>query len=109
MAKVSTSISIDADLKKQAQELFDYLGLDMSTAVTLFLRQAVQRDGLPFEVSREIPNAETIAAFKERDEMIKHPEKYKRYNSFSELLEEIEAEMAEEEATEGTSEEKKSA
>lgn len=89
MAKVSTSISIDADLKKQAQELFDYLGLDMSTAVTLFLRQAVQRNGLPFEVSREVPNAETIAAMKEGEEMRKHPERYKRYQSFDEALADI--------------------
>lgn len=39
MAKVSTSISIDAEVKAQAQELFSDLGLDLSTAINLFLKQ----------------------------------------------------------------------
>lgn len=93
MAKVSTSISIDADLKREAQELFDDLGLDMSTAITIFLKQSVMRDGLPFEVSREKPNAETLAAMREAEDMRKHPEKYKSYHSFSELQQELDDEM----------------
>ena len=52
MAKISTSISIDADVKAQAQELFAELGLDLSTAVNLFLRQGIYEDGIPFLVSR---------------------------------------------------------
>lgn len=52
MAKISTSISIDADVKAQAQELFAELGLDLSTAVNLFLRQCIYEDGIPFFVSR---------------------------------------------------------
>lgn len=52
MAKISTSISIDADVKAQAQELFAELGLDLSTAVNLFLRQCIHEDGIPFLVSR---------------------------------------------------------
>ena len=52
MAKITTSISIDADVKAQAQELFAELGLDLSTAVNLFLRQCIYEDGIPFLVSR---------------------------------------------------------
>ena len=52
MAKISTSISIDADVKAQAQELFAELGLDLSTAVNLFLRKCIYEDGIPFLVSR---------------------------------------------------------
>ena len=52
MAKISTSISIDADVKAQAQELFAELGLDLSTAVNRFLRQCSYEDGIPFLVSR---------------------------------------------------------
>ena len=52
MAKISTSISIDAEVKAQAQELFAELGLDLSTAVNLFLRQCIYEDGIPFLVSR---------------------------------------------------------
>ena len=90
MSKVSTSISIDTDVKAKAQELFADLGLDLSTAINIFLKQSIRENGIPFSIQREIPNADTIAAMKEAEEMRKRPETYKRYSSFSELLEEIE-------------------
>ena len=79
------NIRVDEDVKKQATELFSDLGLDMSTAVNMFLRQALIHDGLPFEATRERPNAETLAAIKEVREMKAHPEKYKRYNNMDDL------------------------
>ncbi len=90
MAKVSTNISLDAKLKKDAQELFSDLGLDLTTAVTLFLKQSLRAQGLPFDVTRkEEPNSETIAAMNEYYAMKEHPENYKRYSSFGELLNEV--------------------
>lgn len=56
MAKVSTNISIDADLKKQAAELFNALGMDLSTGINVYLKKAVAVGGIPFDVSLEIPN-----------------------------------------------------
>lgn len=88
MAKVSTSISIDADVKAQAQELFADLGMDMSTAINVFLRQAIRDQGMPFDVSMGVPNAETKAALQEIKEMREHPEKYKRYSTFGDALKE---------------------
>lgn len=90
MSKVSTSISIDTDVKVKAQELFADLGLDLSTAINIFLKQSIRENGIPFSIQREVPNADTIAAMKEAEEMRKHPEQYKRYSSFSELLKEME-------------------
>ena len=89
MAKVSTNINLDPELKKTAQELFADLGLDLTTAVTLFLKQAVREQRIPFEIKRENPNAETSTAMKDFFEMQKHPEKYKRYSSFREALNEV--------------------
>lgn len=91
MGKVSTNISLDADVKKKAQDLFADFGLDLSTAVNIFLRQAVREQRIPFDIQREIPNADTIAAMRESEEMEKHPERYKRYSSFGELLQEVSA------------------
>lgn len=88
MAKVSTSISIDADVKAQAQELFADLGMDMSTAINVFLRQAIRDQRMPFDISMGVPNAETKAALQEIKEMREHPEKYKRYGSFGDALKE---------------------
>ena len=91
MAKVSTSISIDADVKAQAQELFADFGLDLSTAINIFLRQSIRENCIPFIIQREVPNADTVAAMKEAEEMKKNPAAYKRYGSFSDLLREVEA------------------
>ncbi|MBE6709806.1 MAG: type II toxin-antitoxin system RelB/DinJ family antitoxin [Clostridia bacterium] len=89
MAKVSTNISLDAELKRSAQELFADFGIDLTTAVTLFLKQAVREQRIPFEIRRDVPNAETRAALDEYKEMKKHPENYKHYSSFKEAMDEV--------------------
>ena len=50
MATAPTQIRIDAETKQQAMALFNELGLDMSSAVNLFLHQCILRGGLPFAV-----------------------------------------------------------
>ena len=89
MAKVSTNISLDAELKRSAQELFADFGLDLTTAVTLFLKQSVREQRIPFEIKRNVPNAETRAALDEYEEIKKHPENYKRYSSFKDAMDEV--------------------
>ena len=89
MARTSTNISLDPQLKHDSQELFADLGIDLSTAITLFLKQSLRVQGLPFAVTRENPNAETIAAMNEYYEMKAHPEKYKRYFSFKDAMDEV--------------------
>ncbi|MGN1043541.1 MAG: type II toxin-antitoxin system RelB/DinJ family antitoxin [Acutalibacteraceae bacterium] len=89
MSKVSTNINLDPDLKKSAQELFYDLGLDLTTAVTLFLKQAVRQQCIPFEIRRDKPNNETASAMDEFYEMKKHPENYKKYSSFKEAMNEV--------------------
>lgn len=89
MSKVSTNISLDGDLKKSAQELFSDLGMDLSTAVTIFLKQSLRVQGIPFPIMRDDPNSDTVAAMKEYDEMKAHPEKYPRYSSFREAMNEV--------------------
>lgn len=89
MAKVSTNITIDADVKKQAQKLFADLGLDLSTAINIFLKKALAEQGIPFEVTREVPNAVTIAAMDEFDDMMRDPKAYKRYPNFKSAVSEV--------------------
>ena len=62
MAKVSTNITIDAEVKKQAQELFADLGMDLSTAINIYLKKALAEQGIPFDVTREAPNTVTAKA-----------------------------------------------
>ncbi len=89
MPKVSTNINLDPDLKKSAQELFSALGMDLTTAVTIFLTQSVREQAIPFEIRKNVPNNETVAALNEYYEMKAHPEKYKRYSSFREAMDEV--------------------
>lgn len=90
MAKVSTSISIDADIKTKAQELFADFGLDLSTAINIFLRQSVRDNCIPFSIQRDVPNAETIAAMKEADDMVNHPERYETFDNMADLMKALE-------------------
>ena len=85
MAKVSTNITIDADVKKQAQELFADLGMDLSTAINIYLKKALEEQGIPFEVTRKAPNKETVAAMEEVKNMEEHPEKYTGYKDIASL------------------------
>ena len=78
MATTNINVRVDTDLKQAAESLFSDLGLDMSSAITMFLKSAVSNNGIPFEVKR-VPNAETRAALAEYDEMKKNPGTYKRY------------------------------
>lgn len=91
MAKVSTSISLDADVKAKAQELFADFGLDLSTAINIFLRQSIRENCIPFSIQREVPNADTIAAMKEADDMVNHPERYETFDNMADLIKVLEA------------------
>lgn len=62
MAKISTSISIEADIKERAVAMLNDFGLDLSTAVGIFLRQMLRERKFPLEMSLNVPNAVTLAA-----------------------------------------------
>ncbi len=89
MAATNINVRVDAILKQEAEALFNDLGLNMSSAMNLFLRSAIMHNGIPFEIKRQIPNEETKAALKECEEMMKNPGNYKRYESFDEVLDEV--------------------
>ena len=87
MAGNTTNISIrmDADLKAQADALFAELGMNLSTAFNIFVRQSLREGGIPFEVKLEQPNKETIAAMLEAERIAKDPS-VKGYNDLDELF-----------------------
>lgn len=89
MATTNINVRIDTELKQSAEALFADLGLNMSSAITMFLKSAVSHDGIPFEVKRTVPNAETRAALAEYGEMKRNPDSYKRYKSFADLMDEV--------------------
>lgn len=86
MAKVATSISIDAETKTKAQDLFADFGMDLSTAINIFLRQAIRENRIPFLIQREAPNSTTLEAMDaaERNEDMHGP-----FNSTPTLMESL--------------------
>lgn len=56
-------ISVDEDLKEQAETLFNDLGLNMTSAINVFLKQAVKEQAIPFEIRKV--NSETLQAIKD--------------------------------------------
>ena len=85
MATKKTYISIDEDTKRQAEELFDNIGLSLSAAVSIFFKRALLERGIPFEVSERLPNEETISAMDEVKQMEAHPENYTGYRDINSL------------------------
>lgn len=69
----SVSFRIDTDLKNQADTLFNNLGLNMTTAFNMFLRQAVREGRIPFEATINVPNSDTVAAILETMQLINNP------------------------------------
>ena len=91
MATVNMSIRMDTELKKQADAMFSDMGLNMTTAMNMFLRQVVRQGRIPFEIATDIPNAGTVAAIKEMDDMLSGKIPAKRYSSTKELFEDLES------------------
>ena len=87
MANVNVTIRMDDNLRKEAALLFDDLGLSLNQAVTIFIKQAVREQKIPFEISRHIPNKETLDAFKEIELMKQGKIPYKKYDNVDEMFE----------------------
>lgn len=84
MKSVNVTFRVDEDLKAQADSLFADLGMSLSTAFNIFLRQSVREQQIPFSISRNVPNAVTQAAMEaaENNEDIYGP-----YESVASLME----------------------
>ena len=87
MSTTNITIRMDAELKKQAEDLFSDLGMNLTTAFTVFAKQAVREQKLPFAVSRAY-NAETMQAIEDTRNGIGLS---REFSSVSELMEDLNA------------------
>lgn len=65
MATTNLNIRTDKEIKEQADKIFSELGLNMTTAINMFLRTTIRENGIPFSLKLETPNDITIAAIEE--------------------------------------------
>ena len=84
MATTNLNIRTDKGIKDEAEQIFNELGLTMTTAINIFLRTAVRERGIPFELKLEEPNDTTKAAIEEGRRLMSDPSS-PRYSSMEEL------------------------
>ena len=82
------SVRMDMDVKKQCEALYGELGMNLTTAINVFLRQSIRVGGFPFNVRLDQPNQETVAAMLEAERIAQDPN-VKRYTDVEEALEEL--------------------
>lgn len=86
MAATTTfSVRMDSDIKKQCEAIYGELGINLTTAINVFLRQSLRVGGFPFDVRLEQPNRDTIAAMLEAEQISRDPS-VKRYSDVEEAL-----------------------
>lgn len=62
------TVRVDDQIKKKANKIFKEVGMDMSTAINIYLKQVIRSNGIPFPVSADVPNSITLKAIKDTDE-----------------------------------------
>ena len=90
------NVNVDKEVKEQATNILKDLGLNMSTAINIFLKQVIKTEGIPFKISNRKEEREKRRELrelaKEIKDMERHPEKYPSYNSAEELFAALDAE-----------------
>lgn len=87
-ATTSMTIRMDRNVKEQSQKLFKSLGMDMTTAINIFLRQSLLHNGLPFDVNLNTPNDNLWQKIAEADA---DPDIHGPFQTTKELMEDLNA------------------
>ena len=84
------TVRMDSDVKRECEGIYGALGINLSTAINVFLRKSIRAGGFPFDVRLDDrPNRETMAALLEADRIAKDPSA-RRYHSVKELFSDLE-------------------
>lgn len=84
METTNLNIRTDKEVKAAAERIFDALGLTMTTAINIFLRQTIRVNGIPFDLRLDVPNAATAAAIDEGRKLA-YDKSTKGYTSMADL------------------------
>lgn len=89
MAKTSViNINVPTEVKEEANSILNSLGLNMSTAINIFLKKVIRERGIPFELKQE-PNENIIESLKELDDIEHGRVEYKKFKNIESLLEDL--------------------
>jgi DNA-damage-inducible protein J len=89
MAQGSLTIKLDNETKKEFNEFCEEIGINMTTAINMFIKKVIREQRIPFELSLNKPNLETIQAIQESEDILSGRKKVKSFNSVEELFEDL--------------------
>lgn len=83
------NVNVPTEVKEESSSIFNNLGLNMSTAINMFLKRVIYERGIPFDVKEPKPSKELLEALQELEYMEKHPEEYKSYSNIEDLKKDL--------------------
>ncbi|WP_177161956.1 type II toxin-antitoxin system RelB/DinJ family antitoxin [uncultured Fusobacterium sp.] len=89
MAQGSLTIKLDNETKKEFNEFCEEIGINMTTAINMFIKKVIREQRIPFELSLNKPNLETLQAIQESEDILNGIKKVKSFNSVEELFEDL--------------------
>lgn len=89
MTSTNLNIRTDKEIKEKAEKIYSSLGLNMTTAINIFLRASIRKNGIPFDLKLNVPNDETLKAMKEARKISKD-KNVQSYDSIEELRKALE-------------------
>lgn len=89
MANTNINIRMDTELKKKFEAFCADMGMTMTTAINVFARKAVRENRIPFEISGDVPNTETMEALQEVKRMKADPSIGKTYSDVDQMMKEL--------------------
>lgn len=84
------NVQVNANDKEKASNILKDLGLNMSTAINMFIKQIIKNDGLPFAIKNPKPSKELLEALQEGEDILNGKIKAKKYHSVKELIGDLE-------------------
>ena len=84
-----STVRINDKIKNEVTPILDDLGLSLSEAINVFLRQVIMTESIPFTIKKVKYSDEMLAAIKESDEMLKNPDNYKSFDNVDDLVEDL--------------------
>lgn len=95
MGSLTSAINVQVNTKdkEKASDILKDLGLNMTTAINMFIKQIIKTNGLPFEIKNPKPSKELLEALQEGEDILNGKIKTKRYHSVKELIGDLENEL----------------
>ena len=89
MAQTNVNIRMDEDLKREFDSLCQDLGLTMTTAFTVFAKTVVRRQRIPFEIAKDVPNAEMVTVIENVQAMKRDPSISRAFTDVDQMMMEL--------------------